>query len=75
MFIDPPFSRLSVKLTATGDITLHEAISRVETVVAGRDARLFPTPGVTDVQAYHNQGDVKFSSEHLPLVLWFYYTK
>jgi hypothetical protein len=35
VFTDPPFSRLSVKLTATGDITLHEAISRMETVVAG----------------------------------------
>jgi len=33
-FTDPPFSQLSFKLTVTGDITLHEAISRVETVVA-----------------------------------------
>lgn len=35
VFTDLAFSWLSIKLTATGDMTLHEAISRVETLVAG----------------------------------------
>jgi hypothetical protein len=71
VFTDLPFSWLSIKLTATGDITLHEVISRVETVVAGMPGSFQHLGSVP----YHSQGDVKFSSEHLPLVLWFYYTK
>jgi hypothetical protein len=63
-----------MKLTATGGTKLNEEISRVLTVVPEMSDS-FQHLGSLDLQAYLSQRDAEFSSEYLPLVLWFYYTK